>query len=286
MAGLQLFDAKVERVRAGFEDLRQGTAHAIDVLGKIASSETAIDEAQLDIESSRLAEGIRLQEAILATAADLVLRLDDATEATAAAFDGMKRFTRLERFVAFFSMRRAKRMRRARTVEHSLAAGIEGLLSKSGALLRLLGDERALALYEQQRAEADLVRLLERRKGTARLLDLAAAQAGDGGLFAEEALLERSTSMFRTLVESLNDRLASLQTLLAKLAADGQQRQLLRRALGGWGFAVAGPEVASEPYAAGADGQGAHEVQRRKARTDDAFVRRFGGVSEKGGASG
>ena len=145
MAGLQLFDTKVERVRAGFEDLRQGTTHAIDLLGKIASSETAVDEAQLDIESSRLAETIRRQEAILATAADLVLRLDNATETTAAAFDGVKRLTRLERFVAFFSMRKAKRMRQARTVEHS-PAGIEGLLAKSDALLRLLGDELALAL--------------------------------------------------------------------------------------------------------------------------------------------
>lgn len=285
MAGLQLFDTKVERVRAGFEDLRQGTTHAIDLLGKIAASETAIDEAQLDIESSRLAETIRRQEAILATAADLVLRLDNATEATAAAFDGMKRLTRLERFVAIFSMRKAKRMRRARTVEHS-PAGIEGLLAKSDALLRLLGDERALALDEQQKAEADLVRLLERRKGTARLLDLAAAQAGDGGLFAEEALLERSTSMFRTLVDSLNDRLAALQTLLAKLAADGQQRELLLRALGGWGFAVAGPEVAGELHVTGADGQGAHEVLRRKTRADDAFVRRFRGVLEKRDVSG
>lgn len=285
MARLQLFDAKVERVRAAFEDLRREMAHAIDLLGRIASAETAIDEAELDIENSRVAEVVRHQEAILATAADLVLLLDEATGDTAVAFDGMKRFTRFEHFVSFFSMRKARRMRHVRMAEQSFSASLGDLLSKSGAILHLLEGERALARDAQQKAEAGLVRLIERRKGTARLLDLQAAQAGDAGLFAEEALLERSTSMSRTLVESLNDRLASLQTLLAKLAVDGRQRLLLCRAVEGWGLAGVGPEVGGDVHAAGAGGE-ARDILRRKARSDDAFARRFGGVLEKHGASG
>ncbi|WP_416795510.1 hypothetical protein [Ciceribacter azotifigens] len=285
MARLQVFDTKVERVRAAFEDLRQETEHSIDLLGRIASAETAIDEAELDIENSRLAEAIRRQEAILATAADLVLRLDEATGDTAVALDGIKRFTRLEHFVAFFSMRKARRMQHTRTMKHLFSARLEELLSKSGEILHVLEGERALARREQQKAEADLVRLIERRKGTASLLDLAAAQAGDAGLFAEEALLERSTSMFRTLVESLNDRLASLQTLLAKLAVDGRQRLFLCRAVEGWGLAGVGPEVAGDVHAAGGSEQ-ARDIQRRKARADDAVARRFGGVLEKLDTSG
>lgn len=285
MARLQLFDTKVERVRATFEELRQETAHAIDLLGRIVSAETAIDDAELDIENSRLAEAVRRQEAILAATADLVLRLDEATGDTAVAFYDMKRFTRLEHFVAFFSIRKARRMRHTRTMKHSFSARLEELLSKSGAILHLLEGERVIARDEQQKAEADLVRLMERRKGTASLLDLAAAQAADAGLFAEDALLERSTSMFRTLVESLNDRLASLQTLLAKLAVDGRQRLFLCQAVEGWGLAGVGREVAGDVHAAGGSGE-ARDILRRKARADDAFARRFGGALEKHGMPG
>ncbi|RCW28158.1 hypothetical protein DFR48_101167 [Ciceribacter lividus] len=286
MAKLELFDRKVETVRVALGDLREETAQSTAALARIAAAEGGMEGGELDAQAARVAETIRRQEAIVATIAELVFGLDQAAAAIAGEFEAIKRFTRRERFVAFFSARKAARMRHSRTMEHTLAARLEDLLSKSGAILRLIEDERAFASEQQQRAEGDLVHLIERRKGTARLLDLAARQPDESGLFAEDALLERATSIFRALVESLNDGIAAMQTLLNKLAIDGQQRRLLCRAVEGWGFGGFTPGVAGEIHATSQGAQTAREIRRRKTLADDAFARRFVRLLEKHDASG
>ncbi len=286
MAKLELFDRRVETVRVALGDLREETAQSTAALARIAAAESRMEDDELDADAARLAQTIRRQEAIVATVAELVFGLDQATKAIAAEFEAMKRFTRLERFVAFFSARKAARMRHLRTMEHSLAARLEDLLSKSDAILRLIEEDRAFFAEQQQRAEGDLVRLIERRKGTARLLDLAARQPDESGLFAEDALLERATSIFRAQVESLNDGIAAMQTLLNKLSIDGLQRGFLRQAVEGWGFGGFTPGVASEIHAASRGAQAAREIRRRKTHADDAFARRFASLLEKHDASG
>lgn len=286
MAGLQPFEAQVEAIRGAFEDLREKRARSIVILERMAAAGAGIGEAELDLENAHVGDAVREQETTVTMAAQLVVGLDNATKTIATDFDGMKRFTRLETFVGQFSRQRARRMRHRRMQEQSLLAGLEDLLSKSETILRLLGEQRVIAGEQHRRAEAGLAQTIERRKQTARLLDTPPHGAGEEERFAEELLLERSTSMSRAMVDSLNDGIAALQTLLHKLTIDRQQRLLLCRAVEGWGFGSLGPGVAGEGQAASRGVQAARDVRRRKALADDAFARRFVSLLEKHDASG
>src|SRR5262245_4720200 len=111
MATLQNFDAEIEKTREVVEEMRSKIAQSGTVLDTLAKSDQKIGDTDFDIENARIEDVIRQQKVMESNIADLIIGLEDATNAFGTEFEGMKGYTGWETFVGVFSEESKQRMR-------------------------------------------------------------------------------------------------------------------------------------------------------------------------------
>lgn len=166
MASLQNMDAEIARTRAVVEDMRAKIEQSGSLLDRFAQTDKKIGSAEFDIENARIEDVIKQQKVMEANIADLILGLEDATNAFGSEFESMKGYTGWETFVGMFSEQSKQRMRSDRVRNMSLAGNLQELLAKSDTIVGLLKSQKQVLDERYRTSEESLKRVIERRKGT------------------------------------------------------------------------------------------------------------------------
>jgi len=166
MASLQNMDAEIARTRAVVEDMRAKIDRSGSLLDKFAQTDQKIGSAEFDIENARIEDVVKQQKVMEANIADLILGLEDATNAFGSEFESMKGYTGWETFVGLFSSQSKQRMRSDRVRNMSLAGNLQELLAKSDTIVGILKAQKQVLDERYRTSEESLKRVIDRRKGT------------------------------------------------------------------------------------------------------------------------
>lgn len=166
MATLQDFDAEIVKTQAAVTEMRTKLDRSGTLLDQIASSEKKIGAAEFDIENAKLQDVLSQQKVMEGNIADLIIGLEDATNAFGSEFENMKSFTGWETFVGFFSDESKQRMRTDRVRSMSLAGNLQELLAKSDTIVGILKSQKDVLDTRYTTSEASLSNVIERRKAT------------------------------------------------------------------------------------------------------------------------
>ena len=179
-------------------------------------------EVGLDIENADLQAVHKHTDAMNANIAELIMGLDDVTDAFSKDFSEMRSKTGWESFVGIFSDRRSESMRQERMRTATIDDKLQDLISKSDIIVRLL--EGQLAMLEEQKAkvEGNLASTLTDREGTVGELEATRAEiaAMDPKVIAlENQIAAETDAAKRTRLET---DLAQLNTRHNELVRDEQ----------------------------------------------------------------
>lgn len=166
MASLQNFDAEIEKTRKVVEEMRSKIEKSGTVLETVARTDQKIGAADFDIENARIQDVIAQQKVMESNIADLIIGLEDATNAFGSEFENMKSFTGWESFVGIFSDEAKQRMRTDRVRNMSLAGNLQELLSKSDTIVGILKAQKDVLAERYKNSETSLAGVIERRKST------------------------------------------------------------------------------------------------------------------------
>ena len=166
MATLQNFESEIEKTRGIVEQMRGKMNQSAVVLDQFAKSDTKLGDANFDIENARIQDVINQQKVMEGNIADLIIGLEDATNAFGSEFESMKSYTGYEKFIGIFSKQSAQRMRTDRVRNMSLAGNLQELLSKSDTIVGILKEQKGVLDQRYKTSEASLLQVIERRKGT------------------------------------------------------------------------------------------------------------------------
>ncbi|MEO0909728.1 MAG: hypothetical protein AAFX96_05150 [Pseudomonadota bacterium] len=165
MAGLQKFDAEIEKTRQSVEEMREKLDQSGKVLDEFAKTDT-IGQTDFDIENARIQDILSQQKVMEGNIADLIIGLEDATNIFGSEFESMKSYTGWEKFVGIFSKQRMQRMRSDRVRNMSLAGNLQELLGKSDRIVGILQSQKDVLDSRYESSENSLRQVIERRKGT------------------------------------------------------------------------------------------------------------------------
>jgi hypothetical protein len=166
MATLQNFESEIEKTRGIVEQMRGKMNQSAVVLDQFAKSDTKLGDANFDIENARIQDVINQQKVMEGNIADLIIGLEDATNAFGSEFESMKSYTGYEKFIGIFSKQSAQRMRTDRVRNMSLAGNLQELLSKSDTIVGILKEQKGVLDQRYKTSEASLLQVIERRKAT------------------------------------------------------------------------------------------------------------------------
>ena len=166
MAQLQNFEKQIADTERTMADVQKRSAESVATLDKIASADAAISDANFDIESARIEDVIRQQQAMEGNIADLIIGLEDATNVFGAEFESMKQMSAWEKFIAIFSKQRAARMRSERVRNTSLSGNLQELLAKSDRIVGILKNQEQILNERYATSERSLREVIERRERT------------------------------------------------------------------------------------------------------------------------
>lgn len=212
MATLQNFEKQIAETESAMRDVRTRTGESVQALQTVADADRAISDASFDIENARIQDVIRQQRVMEGNMADLIIGLEDATNAFGSEFESMKNYTAFEKFVGVFSKQRMARMRSERVRTTSLSSNLQELLAKSDRIVGILKEQENVLNERYATSERSLREVIERRERT--MSELEAAQARieelNPRLMDVENRISASTSQSeRTALESERSELAT-----------------------------------------------------------------------------
>jgi predicted nucleic acid-binding Zn-ribbon protein len=212
MAILQNFDAEIARTRKVVEDMRSKIEQSGIVLEQVAATDQKIGASDFDIENARIQDVIAQQKVMESNIADLILGLEDATNAFGSEFENMKSFTGWESFVGVFSDEAKQRMRTDRVRNMSLAGNLQDLLSKSDTIVGILKAQKDVLTERYKTSEASLSTVIERRKGTMANIEAVQKRIEELNpllLDIENRIAASTSQMDRTQLEGDRSKLAT-----------------------------------------------------------------------------
>ena len=165
MAGLQKFDAEIEKTKQTVEDMKQKLDQSGKVLEEFAKTDT-IGQTDFDIENARINDILAQQKVMEGNIAELIMGLEDATNVFGSEFESMKSFSSWEKFVGIFSKQKMQQMRSDRVRNMSLAGNLQELLGKSDSIVGILKAQKDVLDARYSSSENSLKQVIERRKGT------------------------------------------------------------------------------------------------------------------------
>lgn len=145
-------------------------------------------EVGLDIENATLQDVHRHTEAMNANIAELIMGLDDVTEAFSREFSEMRNKTGWETFVGFFSQSKSEAMRQERMRLATIDDKLQDLIAKSDTIVKLLEGQLAMLEEQKTRVEGNLAATLAEREQVVEELEAVRAeiQAMDPKIIAIE----------------------------------------------------------------------------------------------------
>ena len=164
MATLQNFEKQIIDTEAVMRDTRIRTDESVATLKTIAAADRAISDADFDIENARIEDVLRQQKVMEGNMADLIIGLEDATNAFGSEFESMKNYTASEKLVGVFSKQRMVRMRSERVRNTSLSSNLQELLAKSDRIVGILKEQEAILNERYATSERSLREVIERRE--------------------------------------------------------------------------------------------------------------------------
>ena len=159
------FDALIEETQA---KVRESQSQIEGLTSRIEAARAKIGtaEADIDIENATLEDVHAHTEVMNANIAELIMGLDDVTNAFSKDFDEMRSKTGWESFVGIFSKGKSESMRQERMRTANIDDKLQDLIAKSDVIVKLL--EGQLSVLEEQRVkvEDNLTGTLDDREAT------------------------------------------------------------------------------------------------------------------------
>ena len=166
MANLQKFDTEIARTNQVVQDMRSKIEQSGTVLDTLAQADKKIGDADFDLENARIQDVLKQQKVMEGNIADLIIGLEDATNAFGSEFESMKSYTGWENIVGIFSEQSKQRMRTDRVRNMSLAGNLQELLTKSNTIVGILKAQKNILDQRYKTSETSLTQVIERRKVT------------------------------------------------------------------------------------------------------------------------
>ena len=148
----QQFDALIQETQA---KVRESQSQIESLTSRIEAARAKIGtaEADIDIENATLEDVHAHTEVMNANIAELIMGLDDVTNAFSKDFDEMRSKTGWESFVGVFSKGKSESMRQERMRTANIDDKLQDLIAKSDVIVKLL--EGQLAVLEEQREKVE-----------------------------------------------------------------------------------------------------------------------------------
>ncbi|EYD77335.1 hypothetical protein Rumeso_01042 [Rubellimicrobium mesophilum DSM 19309] len=142
--------AKISELTSRIEGARQTMAQGTEV--------------SLDIENATLQDVHKHTEVMNANIAELIMGLDDVTEAFSRDFQEMRSKTGWESFVGFFSQSKSEAMRQERMRLATIDDKLQDLIAKSDTIVKLLEGQLGMLEEQKTRVEGNLASTLAERE--------------------------------------------------------------------------------------------------------------------------
>ncbi|WP_404463802.1 hypothetical protein LG331_14035 [Vreelandella aquamarina] len=153
---------------------------------KISSVTSQLDTARekieagedigFDIENATLDDVQAHADLMNANIAELIMGLDDTTQAFSKDFDGMRSKSSWENFVGFFSKGKSESLRQERIRGANIDDKLQDLISKSDIIVSLLKDQLETLQEQQEKVQQNLTSTLDDREATVQELEAVRAE--------------------------------------------------------------------------------------------------------------
>lgn len=212
---VQESQAQVAKSKAEIEAL---TAQIETARAKIEAGE----DASIDIENASLEDVHAHTEVMNANIAELIMGLDDVTNAFSKDFDEMRSKTGWESFVGIFAKAKSESMRQERMRTANIDDKLQDLIAKSDVIVKLLEGQLAVLEEQREKVETNLSSTLDDREFTVQELENVRAEilAMDPKIIAlENKIAVEQDAAARTALET---ELADLNKTYNALVQDEQ----------------------------------------------------------------
>lgn len=189
MTGVSSFHADVERASAATLVVSETLAPSLDFLKAFATSDGFPHCMDFDVENQRIRDITAAQAQVDQIVSGLLDGFAKRADRLYEKFDSMNDYTSFEALIACFSKRSAQERRAARISKWDLVQTLQNMLVEAEPLFALLSQQRAMGVMAQGSAEENIVRVIEKRKSTATLVENAHRRIKE--LNAQTAILQR-----------------------------------------------------------------------------------------------
>ena len=110
MSSISTFEREIETTQRMVDDMRTKIDSGRQLIETIGESES-LTGMDFDIENARIGDVLEQQRLMESNIADLIIGLEDVTNAFGAEFDSMQTYNFSEKLVAIFSKKKAQSMR-------------------------------------------------------------------------------------------------------------------------------------------------------------------------------
>ncbi|MCE8005571.1 hypothetical protein [Aestuariivita sp.] len=216
------FDAMVEDSQAQVAktqaEIQQLSSRIESARAKIAAGE----DATIDIETATLEDVHAHTDVMNANIAELIMGLDDVTEAFSKDFDEMRSKTGWESFVGIFSSGKSESMRQERMRTASIDDKLQDLIAKSDVIVTLLQGQLEMLEAEKTKVETNLTGTLDEREAV--VAELEALRTDIQGMDPKIITLENKISVEQDAAArtQLETELAGLNTQYNQMVQDEQ----------------------------------------------------------------
>ncbi|MFY9212716.1 MAG: hypothetical protein WAO69_16500 [Aestuariivita sp.] len=158
------FDAMVQESQ---EQVAKTQAEIAQLSARIEAARAKIvagEDAAIDIENATLEDVHAHTDVMNANIAELIMGLDDVTEAFSKDFDEMRSKTGWESFVGVFSRGKSESMRQERMRTASIDDKLHDLIAKSDVIVTLLQSQLEMLEGEKVKVETNLSATLDERE--------------------------------------------------------------------------------------------------------------------------
>lgn len=158
------FDAMVQESQ---EQVAKTQAEIAQLSARIEAARAKIvagEDAAIDIENATLEDVHAHMDVMNANIAELIMGLDDVTEAFSKDFDEMRSKTGWESFVGVFSRGKSESMRQERMRTASIDDKLHDLIAKSDVIVTLLQSQLEMLEGEKVKVETNLSATLDERE--------------------------------------------------------------------------------------------------------------------------
>ena len=162
----QQFETQIEKMKATASAAKLHQEKQTALVDRLTKGDVQIGVVDFDIEKAELMDVIKQQKAMQGNIADLILTLDDKTNAFGSQFDSMKSYSGSEKLIKWLSPKKAQSMRTDRVRNTNLDGNLQELLSQSNQVIVLLKETLTDQTERKEAADLNLTQVITLRQDT------------------------------------------------------------------------------------------------------------------------